>query len=270
MKSSSKTGKWLLRNPPDDAGRLLFCFPYAGVGASSYRAWPKALEDGTAICALQPPGRENRFREDGPRDHASFAASLISALEPLFERPFAFAGHCGAVPFALETALALEERGLRLPERLFASSWGAPHRGLYGELNFVDLATADLVSEVRQRYVATGQGEPPPEIAEIGAAVLREDLEVQRPYRYDPARAVPCPVTLVSWSRDDVVPPESVPDGWTECAGDVRHHALDGRHLDFLTCPPQLARLLVDELGRPAPADPAPADPADAGRPHAR
>ncbi|WP_439673552.1 thioesterase II family protein [Embleya sp. MST-111070] len=247
MNTPVKSGKWLLRKPPEDSATLLFCFPYAGVGASSYRQWPQSLPDGIAVCALQPPGRENRYREPAPTDHAGFAADLVAQLAPLLDRPFAFIGHCGAVPFALETILTLDDRGLPLPERLFASSWGAPHRGLYGELNFVDLDTADLAEEVRQRYRQSGQGEPPEEMAELGARVLREDLEVQRPYRYDVARRLPCPVTVISWSEDDVVPPETVPPGWAECA-DVRVEALAGRHLDFLRCPPALVEVVTRDL----------------------
>ncbi|MYW01557.1 thioesterase [Streptomyces sp. SID3343] len=227
----------------------MFCFPYAGVGASSYRQWPQTLPDGTAVCALQPPGRENRFREPGPTDHAAFATDLVAHLAPLLDRPFAFIGHCGAVPFALETILTLDDRGLPLPKRLFASSWGAPHLGLYGALNFVDLDTADLTAEVKQRYLQTGQGEPPEEMAELGARVLHEDLVLQRPYRYDASRRVPCPVTVISWSEDDVVPPATVAPGWAECA-DVRVVALEGRHLDFLHCPGALSDLVTGDLAR--------------------
>ncbi|GGO94215.1 thioesterase II family protein [Wenjunlia tyrosinilytica] len=247
MRTTPQTGKWLLRKPPQDSTSLLFCFPYAGVGASSYRDWPPTLAGGTAVCALQPPGRENRFREPGHPDHGAFARDLVDFLTPLLERPFAFAGHCGAVPFALETILTLEDRGLPLPRRLFASSWGAPHRGLYGELNFVDLDTADLVHEVRQRYLLTGQGEPPPELAEIAARVLKEDLVVQRPYRYDAGRRLPCPVTVVSWSDDDVVPAATVPPGWEECAP-VRFEHLEGKHLDFLSCPQSLKDVIAADF----------------------
>lgn len=238
--------------PPGPAGRVLFCFPYAGVGASSYRQWPRWIGD-VQVCGLQPPGRENRLREPPHRDHAAFAADLADALAPCLDREFFFAGHCGAVPFALDTIEELANRGLPVPSRLIASSWGAPHRGLYGRLNFVDLAESDLVTETTALF---GQAGTPvrADFAELAAQVLRTDLEVQRGYRFALGRRVPCPVTVVAWTRDDIVPPELVVPGWDECA-EVTQELLDGEHLDFLTCPRVLHNALRRWLGTPLSAD---------------
>jgi surfactin synthase thioesterase subunit len=238
--------RWLLRAPPDDTERLLFAFPYAGVGASSYRGWPRVVA-GAGVCALQPPGRENRMREAPHRSHAAFAADLVDELVHHIDRPFAFIGHCGAVPYALETILLLRQRGLPLPERLFASSWGAPHRGLYGRLNIVDLERVDLVEEIQALFGRAG-APMRTDLAELLAQVLRVDLEVQRTYRYDVSRRLPVPVTVVAWTRDDVVPPKELEGGWEECA-DVTREVLDGEHLDFWDCPPALQGVIARGLG---------------------
>jgi surfactin synthase thioesterase subunit len=225
--------RWFIPPPAPD-GRLLFCFPYAGVGASSYRRWPRHIGD-VQVCGLQPPGRENRLREAPHRSHDAFAADLVDALTPYLDRKFFFAAHCGAVPYALSTIQELAGRGLPGPVRLFASSWGAPHRGLYGPLNFVDLATVDLVAETTAFF---GRAGAPirSDFVELAAQVLRTDLEVQRGYRFEPSRRVACPVTVIAWTHDDVVPPDLVPAGWQECA-EVTHELLAGEHLDFLHCP---------------------------------
>jgi surfactin synthase thioesterase subunit len=228
---------------------VVFCFPYAGVGASSYRQWPRRI-GGFQVCAVQPPGRENRTREPAHRSHAAFAADLVDALAPYTGHGFAFAGHCGAVPYALETIVELEDRGLPLPSRLVASSWGAPHRGLYGALNFVDLSTVDLVPEVMALFGREG-APMRRDFAEIAARVLRTDLEVQRGYRWDAGRRVPCPVTVVAWTDDDVVPPGRVHPGWSDCA-DVTEELLAGRHLDFLQCPEVLREAMHRWLAPPS------------------
>jgi surfactin synthase thioesterase subunit len=244
----SVSGRWLLRPPPDDAERLLFAFPYAGVGATSYRQWPRSVGGGW-VCALNPPGREHRVRESPHRTHAAFAADLADYLSAYVDRPFAFIGHCGAVPFALETILLLQERGLPAPSRLYASSWGPPHRGLYGELNFVDLESVDLVQEVTRFFERMGTPARP-DFAEPFARLLRLDLEIQRSYRYDSSRFLPCPVTAIAWTDDDVVPPDQVQQGWHECC-DVTYELLQGPHLAFLGCPPALQEL----ISRGAPID---------------
>jgi surfactin synthase thioesterase subunit len=253
--------RWFVPPPAPD-GRLLFCFPYAGVGASSYRRWPKRIGD-VGVCGLQPPGRENRLREAPHRSHAAFAADLADALTPyVTEREYFFAAHCGGVPYMLDTVDELARRNLPLPRRLIASSWGAPQRGLYGPLNFADLATIDLIAETTAMF---GRAGAPirPDLAELAAQVLRTDLEVQRGYRFAPDRRVPVPVTVVAWTQDDVVPPDTVPAGWSQCA-DVTHERLAGEHLDFLHCP----AVLQGALGAWLSADPdACAGPSTAGDP---
>ncbi|MEV7996189.1 thioesterase domain-containing protein [Streptomyces sp. NPDC086077] len=237
-------GNWLLRRPPADAQSLLFVFPYAGGGAGSYREWPTKIGDAW-VCAVQPPGRENRLSEPAFRTHAEFGASLAEFLEPYTDRRYAFFGHCGGVPFALTTILALADRALPLPERLFASSWGAPHRSLYGPLNFIDLASADLVREVTGMYAKSG-APIRSDFTQIAAQVLRADLEAHRPWLYDADRRVPCPVSVLSWDQDDVVPPQQVHPHWGECA-DATHTRLNGEHFEFLRCPPDLRRVLAGE-----------------------
>ncbi len=55
---------WILGPPPDPSAKVrLFCFPYAGAGASVFHGWQAALRGGIAVCPVQPPGRENRLRE---------------------------------------------------------------------------------------------------------------------------------------------------------------------------------------------------------------
>jgi surfactin synthase thioesterase subunit len=221
--------------PPAPEGRLLFCFPYAGVGASSYRRWPRRIGD-IGVCGLQPPGRENRLRERPHRSHAAFAADLVDALTPYVTgRPYYLAAHCGGVPYMLDTVDELARRDLPLPGRLIASSWGAPQNGLYGRLNFADLATIDLFAETTAMFARAGSPIRA-DFAELAAEVLRVDLEVQRGYTFAADRKVPVPVTVVAWTEDDVVPPDTVPDGWSRCA-DVTHEVLAGEHLDFLHCP---------------------------------
>lgn len=242
--------RWFVPPPAPD-GRLLFGFPYAGVGASSYRQWPKRIGD-VQVCALQPPGRENRMGEPPHRSHAAFAADLADALAPYVDREYFFAGHCGAVPFALDTIDELARRGLRLPARLIASSWGAPQRGLYGRLNFVDLGTVDLVAETTALFSRAG-APIRSDFAELAARVLRTDLEVQRGYRFEPDRRVACPVTVVAWTDDEVVPADQVAPGWDECA-DVTYELLAGEHLDYLRGGDVLREAMGRWLSAPPPA----------------
>ncbi|MEU9890341.1 thioesterase domain-containing protein [Sphaerisporangium sp. NPDC051011] len=228
---------------PDDDSPLLLCLPYSGVGATSYRRWPRKI-GGMTVCALQPPGRENRLREPGPRTHGEFAESLAGFVGELGGRPFAFFGHCGAVPYALETTRYLAEHAGSLPLWIIASSWGAPDAGLYGRLNFVDLDAHDFVQEIVSMARQMGSTLLP-EMASMGAELLRHDQVVQRAYRYPPGHEIEVPVTVVGWTEDTIVPLEEVFPGWERVALRLEHRTLPGSHFEFLHCPGELQELIA-------------------------
>jgi surfactin synthase thioesterase subunit len=233
---------------PPDAAFLVFGFHYAGTGAaSSYRDWPERIGDG-ALCPIQPPGRETRIADEPVQDIEQFANELAIALLAQLDRPYAFIGHCGALPYMAETALALTRLGGAAPSQIFASSWGAPHNGLYGRLNFVDLASVDLGSEIDAVTIGRFGQLLPPDVKEVVAEVLMVDLELLRGYRYTGEPFLPSPVLVISWSDDDVVPAEQVwPSKWLECA-EATHVRLAGDHWEFLRGPSSLIGLIADRM----------------------
>jgi surfactin synthase thioesterase subunit len=240
---------WLVHGPPGEGDFVIFGFHYPGVGTvSSYREWPRQIGTGV-FCPLQPPGREDRFREPPVRSHRAYAESLAPDLAPHLARPYAFIGHCGAFPFMLETAFMLSELGLPTPRRLFASSWGAPQRGLYGPLSFVDLDEHDWVGEIQNMSRTRFGAELPEDLADVAAEALELDMRVQRTFRYSGQPPVPCPAVVIGWSADAIVPSEVVWPGWEECA-DASFVLLEGDHWEFLRCPSALLELIATEMSR--------------------
>ena len=62
--SADRPARWFLSLR--GAGPLrhrVFCFPYAGAGASVYRRLARTIPPGVELCAAQLPGREDRFGE---------------------------------------------------------------------------------------------------------------------------------------------------------------------------------------------------------------
>ncbi len=237
--------RWTLRPIPADGDYLVFGLPYAGTGASSFNQWPREFGAGR-FCAVQPPGRENRFGEDTVSSHQEFAERLVEAIADRLDRPYALIGHCGSVPYLLQTAAHLEERGLPAPKRLFASGWGAPDRGLYGRLNFVDLAEVDMVAEIEARCTALGH-RLHPEFVELAAETMLADLRVQRGYRAEALPSRDIPVSVIGWTEDSVVPPDFVWPGWEDCAA-ATFQVLEGDHWEFLRCPRALRDLVEHEM----------------------
>ena len=52
-----------LSAPNPSARMRLFCFPYAGGNAATYRPWAEALTADVELVAVDPPGRANRIHE---------------------------------------------------------------------------------------------------------------------------------------------------------------------------------------------------------------
>lgn len=124
----SLVSPWLFRpSPKPDATFRLFCFPYAGAGASAYRLWPNHLPTSVELCAVQTPGRESRLRERPFTSFRDLIEAAVDGLEPSCDRPFAFFGHSMGSLVAFEVARALVARGNTPPVHLFVSGQRAPH-----------------------------------------------------------------------------------------------------------------------------------------------
>jgi surfactin synthase thioesterase subunit/acyl carrier protein/NAD(P)-dependent dehydrogenase (short-subunit alcohol dehydrogenase family) len=103
----------------------LFCFPYAGSGASAYMPWPSHFNGNLEIVAMQPPGREDRSNEPPFASMTEIVAELLAGhTDP--NGDFYFFGHSLGALIAYEFCVALKNAGRKLPARLFLSGCSAP------------------------------------------------------------------------------------------------------------------------------------------------
>ena len=105
----------------------LFCFPYAGVGASVYHPWHNLLPSQIEVLCVQLPGREARLREQPYRHITDVVEAVQLDIEPLLDRPFAFFGHSLGALVAFGLARRLCRQSGHVPVHLFFSSRRAPH-----------------------------------------------------------------------------------------------------------------------------------------------
>lgn len=104
----------------------LLCFHHAGGSASLYRGWPAALPAHVEAVAVQLPGQADRFREPPHERMAELMEELVTAVEPLLDRPFACYGFSMGARVAWALVHELRERGMAQPRKLFVSSCAAP------------------------------------------------------------------------------------------------------------------------------------------------
>lgn len=235
--------RWLLRSPLGSSEMRLFCFPYAGVGASSYHRWPQRIGE-VEVCPVQPPGRERRMADTPFASIEAFGAGAAEALLPVLDRPFALFGHCMGALLAYATAVALLERGGPQPVRLFASSSLAPHQGFFGPFH-PSMSDEELTDALRQIAVSLGEPEPVPDLLALAVPILRRDVGLCFRYK-PPRRALPFPVTTIGWSDDPDVRPDEMGE-WRDYS-EVRTHVLTGDNFSFLRGDHPLLHVLSTDL----------------------
>jgi len=121
-------GKWLIAPRPNpNAKARLFCFPFAGGGLVSFRAWPQLLDPSVEMVVVEPPGRGTRINETAVDNLDTFVESLLPEMTKWLDRPSAFFGHClgGLTMFA--TLCALPEGCARFIKYSFACGVKPPH-----------------------------------------------------------------------------------------------------------------------------------------------
>lgn len=234
--------------PNPEACLRLFCFPYAGGGATIYRRWPAELPRSVELCPVQIPGRGSRTRERPFTRLAPLVEAAAEALLPYLDKPFAFFGHSMGGMMSYELAQALRRKhGLR-PLHLFVSGRRAPHlRGESGPKTY-DLPEQEFLAEVRRLNGTPKEALEHPELMELIGPLLRADFEVCQTYSYDPAPPLDCPITAFGGLQDFEVTREHL-EGWREhTTSAFMLRMLPGDHFFLNSSQPLLLRVLSQEL----------------------
>jgi len=202
MTQPSPTDPWIPRRHSAPKARLrLFCFPYAGGGASIYRTWQESLPPEVEVCPVQLPGREGRLRE-APFDRLSpLVRALAEALRPHMDLPFAFYGYSNGALIGFELARELRRRGMRGPEHLFAAACPAPHLP-DKDPPIHDLPDDQLVAEIRRLNGTPDEVLRNDELMQLLIPLLRADAAIHETYAHEEEAPLDVPITAVGGADD--------------------------------------------------------------------
>ena len=199
--------RWLPSGAPHETAKVrLFCFPFAGGGASTYRTWRKALGPEIEVCPVQPPGRESRIREDPFRRLEPLVETVAVTLRPWLAWPFALFGHSMGALIAYELARFLPSLGLPGPLHLFVSGATPPHRRAPSQ------KTHALPDDAFKSALRDLDGTPEavlahPELMDLMLPTLRADFEMCETYAPAELERLACPITAFGGSEDAQVSP---------------------------------------------------------------
>ncbi|GHO80015.1 thioesterase [Ktedonobacter sp. SOSP1-85] len=202
--TTSSLERFLIRPPKAQACLRLFCFPYAGGGASAFHNWAKHLPPEIDSCPIQLPGREDRIREKPHTTLPALIDALLNALLPYIETPFAFFGHSMGAIIAFELARQLRRRSLPGPTRLFVSAHRAPQIP-DPDPRIYSLPEAEFITTLRQLQGTPDEVLQNPELLELFVPILRADFELIETYRYRAEASLACPISVFGGLQDSKI-----------------------------------------------------------------
>jgi medium-chain acyl-[acyl-carrier-protein] hydrolase len=198
MPPISKPDPWLPYRKPRPGARVrLFCFPYAGGGASMYRGWQDELPPSIEVCAVQLPGREGRLGDAPVAEMARLVPMIADGLAAHLTQPFALFGHSMGAAIGFELCRELRRRGGPRPLHLFVSACPAPH-----------IADTDATHALPEPELMRGLGGMSDEILqhrelmEMILPVFRADAAVTETYVHAEEAPLEAPITAFGGLSD--------------------------------------------------------------------
>jgi medium-chain acyl-[acyl-carrier-protein] hydrolase len=247
---TQSTRSWIVRLKPSRRPRLrLFCFPFAGCGASVYVPWMKQFPDEIEVCAIQLPGREDRIKEQAFTRITQLATAIAGELRHFIQIPFGFFGHSMGATLAFEVSHSLTTLECRPPTILIAGACPAPH--VRRQLSTMStLPRNELLEVLERKRGSSAEVLANQEFIDMILPVLRADLEAVETYCYTDRPPLPCPIVAIGGLSDHEVSADLL-DAWREqSTGNFVRLAVAGGHLFVLTQPNETMQVVLQHLRR--------------------
>lgn len=235
--------------PNPHASLRLFCFPYAGGGALSFRGWPDRLPPTIEVCPIELPGRGMRLREAPFTRLSLLVEAIAQSLLPHLDKPFAFFGHSMGALISFELArLLLRANGCSLTH-LFISGRRAPqipepkppiHR----------LPETEFLEELRHLNGTPEAVLANEELMQLLLPTLRADFAVLETYTYRLEPPLNYPITAFGGLQDPDVSCEMLGAWRDQTSTTFSLQMLPGDHFFLHTAQPLLLQSLNQALNR--------------------
>jgi medium-chain acyl-[acyl-carrier-protein] hydrolase len=228
--SAAVANQWIGFPRRRQAARVrLFCLPFAGSGAVTYRDWQSGMPEWTEVCPILLPGREMRLTQAPLRRMAALVEAIADAIALCSDLPFALFGHSLGALTAFELARELRRRGAPMPVRLIVSGRRAPALPRNDPL-LHDKPDAALIERMRRLGGTPAVVLENPDLLALLLPALRADFEVLETWHYVAEQPLDTPIAAFG-GRDDPTVPQADLDRWRdETAAGFSLRMLPGAH----------------------------------------
>jgi acyl transferase domain-containing protein/acyl-CoA synthetase (AMP-forming)/AMP-acid ligase II/surfactin synthase thioesterase subunit/acyl carrier protein len=202
-------------NVPDlsDNGFRLFCFPYAGGGASVFAEWRAMMNTEVDIIPLELPGRENRISEPSMTQMPDIVDAIVEELKPYINKPFGFFGHSLGGLLCFEVARKLQSLGLPLPKPIVISG-SVPSQYRKSE-DLHRLPDNELLEELSNRFGIVPRDGWNEDLQKALIPTLRADMQLSESVEILDHSPLNQRIHLFAGRDDEWAPPESM-QHWKE------------------------------------------------------
>ena len=246
---TSKTtdqGWWPFGVPPAGALGRLFCFPYAGAGASAYATWHRHAPPGLAVVPAQLPGREHRLKESAEPNLHRLVDKLAPAIEPFTGERYALFGHSMGALIAFELARALRRRGCPLPDAVFVSGRGAPGVPI-ARRQIHMLSDRQFIDEIRSLSGTPDAILEHPEFTSLFLPALRADFALVETYSATDEPPLASPISAFG-GVDDTIPREALEAWRLHTTARFQLRMLPGGHFVVASARTAILQAVADDL----------------------
>jgi surfactin synthase thioesterase subunit len=235
--------------PPQCPGtrQRLFCFPFAGAGASIFREWPLDLPSDIQVLGIQLPGRENRIEEPLLRYLLPAARSIAEVLGRYGDLPFVLFGHSAGALMSFEVARALRVLGGPAPMHLFVSGFRGPSEP-DRDKPIHELPDDLFIQELRRLGGTPEEILSNQELIRFVLPAIRADFELVETYRYEPQEPLDCPITVLGGLHDRRVRNSDLPAWQVETRTTFNIRMFPGDHYFLRTCRAAVLRVIAGQL----------------------
>jgi surfactin synthase thioesterase subunit len=236
---------WLLRSANYRASvSKLFCFPFAGGGASVFRPWMTQFPSDIEICAVQLPGRESRLREQPHENMAELVPAVTDGILPHLQGSFSFFGYSMGALVAFEVVRRLQKIGHNIPDALIVAASPAPQVPRKPPLDF-ELPDDQLIRDLQNLQGTPAEVLGDRDLMRILLPAIRSDVKVVATYVYEIGKAVDCPIAAIGGSDDSCVSAEHL-DAWRfQTTGRFARYMLTGKHFFLLESPQNVMHMVL-------------------------
>lgn len=246
---TSNPNAWVGDRPPSSEARFrLFCFPFAGGSALTYRQWHLSLPREVEVCPIHLPGRRPR-RDPALTRLTVLVEMLAPALLPWLDRPYAFFGHSLGALISFDLARFLRRHQHPTPTKLFVSAQRAPQFRPRGEPAH-QLPEPALIDRLHRLNGIPEEMLSDARLLQLLLPVLRADFEVYETYDYLPEEPLECDISAFGGTQDSVATRADLEAWGEQTRGAFELQMLPGNHFFITAQRSLLLQLLSRDLQR--------------------